>query len=94
MELAISMLARGRIDYFAELRPAVDYQLAAQHLQQKIREADCLDPFPLYLAFRPDLPAAAELMAAWDRDYPAFLESPAGQAILARYGLSLRSVRD
>lgn len=92
MALSILRLARKRVDYFAELRPAVEYQLLQQGLRGEIREASCLHSYPLYMAFRPGFSAAAELNRHWDAQLLPFLHSPEGKQMLSAYGLTLRSI--
>lgn len=92
MQLAMLGLQRGRFDYFVELRPAVEYQLRQQQLGEQIREAGCLQPYPLYMAFSPDFAGAAELSRHWERHYLDALHSPAGRALLQRYGLTPQSL--
>jgi polar amino acid transport system substrate-binding protein len=92
MALSVLRLARKRVDYFAELRPAVEYQLLQQGLRGEIREASCLHNYPLYMAFRPGFSAAAELNRHWDEQLLPFLHSPEGKQMLSKYGLTLHSM--
>lgn len=94
MQLAMLGLQHRRFDYFVELRPAVEYQLHQQQLEAHIREAGCLEPYPLYLAFNPDFAGAAELIRHWDRHYLKTLHSRAGRALLRRYGLTAQNLME
>jgi polar amino acid transport system substrate-binding protein len=94
MDISILKLSKKRIDYFAELRPAVEYQLLRQGLQKDIREATCLESFPLYMAFRPGFKEADELNAQWDKQLMPLLQSPQGVALLNKYGLTMRSISE
>lgn len=94
IELSIRKLAFKRFDYFAELRPAVEYQLMKLNMKKDIRESSCMMNLPLYMAFRPNFNGAKELNAHWDKAIIPFLKSKAGQEILSRYGLSFKSIME
>ncbi|AZP14046.1 substrate-binding periplasmic protein [Undibacterium parvum] len=94
IELSMRKLKAGRFDYFAELRPAVEYQLMKLRMKEAIREANCVLSLPLHMAFRPDFAGAKELNAHWDKHYLQFLKSPQGIAILQKYGLSIKSIME
>jgi polar amino acid transport system substrate-binding protein len=93
MEISVLRLAKKRVDYFAELRPMVEYQLFKQNLAQELREASCLQSFPLYMAFRADFNGAAELNRQWDKQLVQLLASPDGKKLLNHYGLTLKSIQ-
>lgn len=92
MQLALLGLQRGRFDYFVELRPAMQYQLRQQQLGEQIREAGCLQPYALYMAFGEGFAGAAELSQHWDRHYRDALHSPAGRTLLQHYGLTAQDL--
>jgi len=94
VELSLHKLIKRRFDFFAELRPAVEYHLMRTSLKPHIREANCLMKFPLYMAFRADFKAAKELNAHWDKNLLPFLKSPEGVQLLKTYGLSLKSIME
>lgn len=94
MELSIRKLAYKRFDYFAELRPAVEYQLMKLNMKKEIRESTCMMNLPLYMAFRANFNGAKELNAHWDRAILPFLKSAAGAEILGRYGLTFKSIME
>lgn len=94
VELSVRKLMARRFDYFAELRPAVEYQLMKLQMKTQVREASCLMTMPLYMAFRPDFSAAKELNAHWDKHFLPLLKSAEGAAILQRYGLNMKSIME
>jgi polar amino acid transport system substrate-binding protein len=94
MELSIRKLALKRFDYFAELRPVVEYQLMKLNMKSDIRESTCMMNLPLYMAFRANFNGAKELNAHWDKAIIPFLKSKAGKGILSRYGLTFKSIME
>lgn len=79
-----------RIDYFIEVRSVLKYFLVALTLNDKLKIGDCpykSVKFRFYV--RKNLDGAPEILKLWEQDYPKYLRSAQGQAILAKYHIDL-----
>lgn len=80
-------LARGRVDGVIETAAVMQMQLQQLQLKDRIREAGCQRPSPMYVGFSPRLPQAAQLVELFDQGMVEMRRNRRLVRILARYGV-------
>lgn len=87
-EKNVLALLNGRLDAILDSQAVVRFVANRAARAGELREAGCLDPLTVHIAFSPQRADAAELAAALSRQIAAMRADGSLAALLATYGLS------
>lgn len=87
-EKNVKLLLNGRLDAILDSEAVIRFVAKQAGSGEAIKEAGCLDPLTLHIAFSPTRADAAELAAALTRQVATMRADGSLAALLATYGLS------